>query len=246
MLETDADRERFGVKRRFEMRDGERFFAEGSDNANYELRQQQMKRAGDWRIGMRHQVLQNLSGLGRHAQMFQQQTGAMNSSRSRFEDEMRPIAMPSPGFSGAMNEWGGDRPYKLGAGTVTFGGVNWYLGDTWFDGGKAESPPSLDPNGGGQAGIGGSGGGGEGFGYSDDVAALHDRRREMEPGFEESASEAGFSMSIAAGLQASDKDLLNADGVSLGMPMRRPQQFSLELRDSESFDNKAEISAPEL
>ena len=31
VLETDADRERFGVKRRFEMRDGERFFADGRD-----------------------------------------------------------------------------------------------------------------------------------------------------------------------------------------------------------------------
>ena len=39
VLETDADRERFGVKRHFEMRDGERFFAEGHDNANFDLRQ---------------------------------------------------------------------------------------------------------------------------------------------------------------------------------------------------------------
>ena len=29
VLETDADRERFGVKRRFQMRDGEKFFAAG-------------------------------------------------------------------------------------------------------------------------------------------------------------------------------------------------------------------------
>ena len=50
VLETDADRERFGVKRRFQMRDGEKFFAEGKENANWELIQQQMKHAahGGW------------------------------------------------------------------------------------------------------------------------------------------------------------------------------------------------------
>ena len=73
VLETDADRERFGVKRRYEMRDGERFFAEGRDNANYELLQQQMKRAGDWRLGLRRDVLRSLAGLGRNSQAFQQQ-----------------------------------------------------------------------------------------------------------------------------------------------------------------------------
>ena len=70
VLETDADRERFGVKRRFDMRDGERFFAEGEANANFELSQQQMKRAGDWRIGLRRQILAQLSTLGRDSQCF--------------------------------------------------------------------------------------------------------------------------------------------------------------------------------
>ncbi len=73
VLETDADRERFGVQRRYEMRDGERFFTAGRDNSNYELLQQQMKRAGDWRIGIRRQVLQSLAGLGRNPQVFQQE-----------------------------------------------------------------------------------------------------------------------------------------------------------------------------
>ncbi|MEK6258550.1 MAG: VIT domain-containing protein [Planctomycetota bacterium] len=78
VLETDADRERFGVKRRYEMRDGERFFAEGRNNANFELVQQQMKRAGDWRLGIRRQVLRSLAGLGRNPQMFQQQVQVLN------------------------------------------------------------------------------------------------------------------------------------------------------------------------
>ncbi|HEV3417772.1 MAG TPA: VIT domain-containing protein, partial [Pirellulales bacterium] len=83
VLETDADRERFGVKRRFAMRDGEQFFAAGRDNANYELTQQQMKRAGDWRIGLRRQVLANLARLGRDSQMFQRQAQVLQQEYER-------------------------------------------------------------------------------------------------------------------------------------------------------------------
>ncbi|MCA9062247.1 MAG: hypothetical protein KDA96_04290, partial [Planctomycetaceae bacterium] len=75
VLETDADRERFGVKRRFEMRDGERYFAEGRNNASYELRQQQMQAAGNWRLGLRRQLLAQLTGLGRDASAFAHSRG---------------------------------------------------------------------------------------------------------------------------------------------------------------------------
>src|SRR3989440_12144887 len=70
VLESDADRERFGVKKRFRMRDGEKFFAKGRDNVNYELVQQQMKRAGTWRLNLRAQVLRDLARLGRYPQTF--------------------------------------------------------------------------------------------------------------------------------------------------------------------------------
>jgi len=70
VLESDADRERFGVKRRFEMRDGERFFAEGRNNANYELRQKQMQRAGNWRLGLRREILAEYATLGRDPKDF--------------------------------------------------------------------------------------------------------------------------------------------------------------------------------
>jgi predicted Zn-dependent protease len=69
VLESDADRERFKVKRRFQMRDGEQFFAQGRDNADYELARAQMKRAGDWRTGLRRQVLAGLYNLGRDIRM---------------------------------------------------------------------------------------------------------------------------------------------------------------------------------
>ena len=84
VLETDADRERFGVQRRYEMRDGERFFAEGRDNANYELLQQQMKRAGDWRLGLRRDVLRSLARLGRNPRVFQQQAQVFDRRKAGF------------------------------------------------------------------------------------------------------------------------------------------------------------------
>ena len=64
VLENDADRERFAVKRRFQMRDGEKIFAAGRDNANFELKQKQMQRAGDYRTALRRVVIQELQNLG--------------------------------------------------------------------------------------------------------------------------------------------------------------------------------------
>ncbi len=72
VLESDKDRERFKVKRRFQMRGGEKFFAEGRDQADFELLQKQMRLAGNWRLGLRRQVLHELIGLGRDANIFQQ------------------------------------------------------------------------------------------------------------------------------------------------------------------------------
>ncbi|HEY7312595.1 MAG TPA: VIT domain-containing protein [Gemmataceae bacterium] len=70
VLESDADRERFKVKRTFRMKDGERFFAKGREDANYELKQQQMKRAGDWRLGLHRGILRQLATLGRDPRWF--------------------------------------------------------------------------------------------------------------------------------------------------------------------------------
>jgi Flp pilus assembly protein TadD len=80
VLESDADRDRFKVKRRFQMRDGEKFFQEGRDTADYELVQQQMRRAGNWRLGLRSQVLRQLAALGRNARLFQPRHGAWPES----------------------------------------------------------------------------------------------------------------------------------------------------------------------
>jgi tetratricopeptide (TPR) repeat protein len=65
VLETDEDRERFKVQRRFQMRDAERFFAEGRDDAQYELLVDQMREAGAWRVALRRHMLAELSTMGR-------------------------------------------------------------------------------------------------------------------------------------------------------------------------------------
>ncbi len=64
VLESDADRERFGVKRRFRMRDGEKFFAKGRAEADYELLRRHMVKAADWRIELRRTMLWQIRDLG--------------------------------------------------------------------------------------------------------------------------------------------------------------------------------------
>ena len=65
VLESDADRERYGVTRRVKMRDGEDFFAEARDAATLELRREQMKRARAWRQELRRNMLRELARLGK-------------------------------------------------------------------------------------------------------------------------------------------------------------------------------------
>ncbi|HUQ72510.1 MAG TPA: VIT domain-containing protein, partial [Planctomycetaceae bacterium] len=73
VLETDADRERFGVRKRYEMRDGERIFADGKANLRYDLMQQQMRLAEQWRLQLRKRILADLAKLGRDPQVFDPQ-----------------------------------------------------------------------------------------------------------------------------------------------------------------------------
>ncbi len=65
VLESDEDRERFKVKRRMRMRDAEEFFAEGREQADYELTRKQMLKAKRWRMQLRSSVLDILSGMNR-------------------------------------------------------------------------------------------------------------------------------------------------------------------------------------
>lgn len=114
VLESDADRERFGVKRRYEMRDGERFFAEGRNNSNFELAQAQMKRAGDWRLGLRRQILRDLAALARQPHLLQQQLqnvngpwgGPMSSSAPYFYGRRTGgMGGGMGGMSHGMDDW---------------------------------------------------------------------------------------------------------------------------------------------
>jgi predicted Zn-dependent protease len=140
VLETDEDRERFGVKRRFQMRDGERFFADGRDDANYELMMQQMRLAADWRTGLRQQILAGLSGLGRDAQVL----NAISNVGLAAEEYPRSAGQPrSRGMSIDFDFNIGDRSIssRSGLGGGGFGGNGvipfWStrdseLGEPWY------------------------------------------------------------------------------------------------------------------
>ncbi|MFH1530986.1 MAG: VIT domain-containing protein [Pseudomonadota bacterium] len=65
VLESDADRERFGVKRHFQMRDGEVFFAEGRARTDFALARKAMAKAATWRTRLRSLVLASMADMGR-------------------------------------------------------------------------------------------------------------------------------------------------------------------------------------
>jgi Tfp pilus assembly protein PilF len=116
VLESDADRERFKVKKRFQIRDGERFFAEGRDEAQYNLVQQQMRRAGLWRIGLRNQVLRTLAALGRFPE--QVEPRRLAQSLQLLNDPM-----------GGAAEWSGRNSGEYDGFLGAAGGLGGTLGD---------------------------------------------------------------------------------------------------------------------
>ncbi|MEZ6008508.1 MAG: VIT domain-containing protein [Planctomycetota bacterium] len=64
VLESDEDRERYGVGRRVHMRDGERFFAEARDTAVLEARRTALREASGWRTWLRAAAMREIAGLG--------------------------------------------------------------------------------------------------------------------------------------------------------------------------------------
>ncbi len=90
------------------MRDGEKFFAKGQDNAKYELVQQQMKRAGTWRLGMRRQVLRELALLGRRPHQFRVEQGRVYRSKDVLRrSESEAFNGNRPGMAGGGGGFGG-------------------------------------------------------------------------------------------------------------------------------------------
>ncbi len=102
VLESDEDRERYGVARRVRMRDGERFFADARDRATLEITRQSVKNAARWRQELRRGMLREIADLGRSL----------------------PIAEPTPRFAGQEINLG-DGPWdadEVTAETIGIGG----------------------------------------------------------------------------------------------------------------------------
>ncbi|MHC4974482.1 MAG: VIT domain-containing protein [Planctomycetota bacterium] len=97
VLESDEDRERYGVTRRVKMRDGERFFATGKDKAATELLAQQMKLARRWRLQLRRRMLREIATLGTRLQT---PDGGLNATL----DDAAGIGGTVPLFGGQAEE----------------------------------------------------------------------------------------------------------------------------------------------
>lgn len=84
VLESDADRKRFGVERHLQMRDGEQFFADGRKEAEYSLRQQQLAQARLYRQQLYQQYRRQIQSLGQDAIVVP--TGFAGSTHNRRRD----------------------------------------------------------------------------------------------------------------------------------------------------------------
>ncbi len=118
VLENDAMRERFAVKKRFNMRDGERFFADGRTQSELLLRQKQMKLAADWRVNMQRTTLAQLRLLGK-GQSYPY-TGDPTKDQLFYYDSNLPAAWGSPARRGINLSFVSPQPTMAGAGG--FGG----------------------------------------------------------------------------------------------------------------------------
>lgn len=102
VLESEADRERFAVKRSQRMRDGEEFFAEGRDASRNELLRAQMLAAKGWRTRLRARLLKALADLERG------RTEALREGGQRY-DLQRAGQLGALGYAG-----GGSDEFFLG------------------------------------------------------------------------------------------------------------------------------------
>jgi len=89
VLENDEDRKRYGVERRVRMRDGQKFFAKGRDDASTEILRQQMRQARTYRLQMRLRMLSEIEGLGRSLQGW---AVSWSEGRGTVRDELQRAA----------------------------------------------------------------------------------------------------------------------------------------------------------
>ncbi len=136
VLETDADRERFKVKKRVQMRDGERFFQKSNNDLRFALIQQQLQQAQAWRQQLRQKLLERLNNLGRDANLLR---------------ELQPVSAPEMAAAWYTNgrvQWARDEYLGESFGVydrrtvLAFGGGG--LGGRWSDGGIQNDVDGAD------------------------------------------------------------------------------------------------------
>lgn len=99
VLESDADRKRFGVKRQVAMRDGEKFFQSAEDKAKVEQRQKLLAQTARYRQGLRMQALAAIASRGRGDQPLFAQL------QQRAQDWNGRLTAGVSSSSGAASHW---------------------------------------------------------------------------------------------------------------------------------------------
>ncbi len=109
VLESEADRRRFRVERQFHMRDGEEFFTEGRDSADFELRNAQKQLATRWRFEARQREITALRGLGSDWMELLRSSGWDDTSVTTFGLNERAVYGGRAGVGGGGGFDGGRR-----------------------------------------------------------------------------------------------------------------------------------------
>jgi autotransporter-associated beta strand protein len=202
-----------------------------------------MKRAGDWRIGMRRQVLQSLVGLGRNPQVFQQRVQMLDQLRVRLMDGNGsvPMSMRMPQRAQQFHEWG--EPRGGGGGNADFESLidvisstvtneSWDEGDFYklgagqmsLSGSNVYGGSMVVSNGGVIGGMAGAFGGPGGQQYWDVDGAHAVGGPSMSP--DEFADKSKLFESGTRGSYDSDKDVFDASGIDLGLEVAHDRRAS--------------------
>jgi tetratricopeptide (TPR) repeat protein len=93
VLESDADRERYGVTRRVKLRDGETFFAAAGEAAQRERIASAMQDAARWRANLRQAALTEIAALGRPSGGAAAYGGQRFDARYQFGQAVRTLGV---------------------------------------------------------------------------------------------------------------------------------------------------------
>lgn len=135
VLESDEDRERYGVERRVKARDGESEFAQAGDQAALAAAKRAIQSARGWRLGLRRQMIRELAGLGRDLDIPVPAVAVSEFGAAADQSD-----------SAHLLAFAGEESLKLGEqGAGMSGGFGGRAGGSWDAGGVPMAAPGAPP-----------------------------------------------------------------------------------------------------